>query len=93
MSTGHDDIAGAIVAGQRQVIGALAITLARSVPGIEVDDDGTTRAPGGTPALDGLISAYSSITGQLGVRLCHAHAKDALARHPEIVVPSFAALT
>ena len=92
MASGHDDIAGAIIAGQRQVIGALAITMARSVAGLEVNDDGSARVIGGDQALDDLVKAYSSITGQLGVRMCQAHAKDALQRNPQIHVTAFAGL-
>lgn len=93
MAAGHDEVATAIVVGQTKLIGAVAVTLARKVPGVEVDASGATKIAGdGVAAIEALVSEYSTLTGQLGVRMCFNAAKDALAEHPEVTIPSFASL-
>jgi hypothetical protein len=88
---GYDDVATAIVQGQRKMVGQVAIQLAQKAPGVSVDAEGNATITGdGAAAIDALVKEYSAITGQLGVRMCYQAAEPALKRHPDVTVPSFA---
>lgn len=89
--TAFDDIASAIIIGQRTLIGPVAITLASKVPGVSVGDEGRASVSGdGATVIDALVREYSTLTGPLGVRMCFQAAKSELSRHPEVSIPSFA---
>jgi hypothetical protein len=90
--SGFNAVATAIIAGQQKVMGPVAINLARSVSGITVGDDGSATVSGGIDAVDALVKTYSGLTGQLGVRMCHQAAQQALQQHPDVQVPSFQGL-
>lgn len=93
MATGHDEVATAIITGQQKLMGAVAITLAQKVSGVQVDGSGSASIEGdGDTAVDGLVKAYSSLTGALGVRMCFASAQGELQRHPDVRVSSFTGL-
>lgn len=88
-----DEVATAIITGQKQVIGPVAIALARKVDGLDVTDDGTATIRGdGVKAIESLVREYSALTGQLGVRMCFNAAQPALRQHPSVEIPSFATL-
>lgn len=90
MAAGHDAVVAAIIRGQSAVIGKVAISLASSVEGLEIDASGGARITGDPVAtIEGLVNQYSSLTGPLGVRLCYSAARPELARHPEVSVPIF----
>lgn len=93
MAAAHDNVATAIVRGQMKLIGNVAISLARNVSSVDVAESGATSIAGdGDAAIDGIVRAYSSLTGQLGVKMCFDFAKDELQRHPDVRVPSFSSL-
>jgi hypothetical protein len=90
---GFDDVASAIINGQKAVMGPVAISLAQKVPGIVVDADGAATISGdGAGAIESLVKEYSSLTGQLGVRMCFQSARQALAANPDVRIPSFAGM-
>lgn len=89
MPTPHEEVAQAIVDAQARLVGDVALDMARRVPEIEIDDLGYVSITGdATTALDGLVHEYTSLTGALGVRMCHDAAKTVLDMHPHVVVPS-----
>lgn len=92
--SGHDDIATAIVKGQMGVVGPLAITMAGNVPGLAVDSGGTATVSGGDPSgvVSQLVQVYSSLTGALGVKMCHQSAASALQANPDITISAFQGL-
>lgn len=93
MAAGYDVVATAIVRGQMKLMGDVAISLARKVSMVEVADSGATTVSGdGDVAIDGIVREYSSLTGNLGVRMCFNFAKDELQRNPNVRVRSFEAL-
>lgn len=93
MAAGYDSVATAIVRGQMKLMGNVAVSLARKVANVTVADTGDTVVDGdGATAIDGIVQEYSSLTGNLGVKMCFDFAKDELQRNPSVQVPSFAAL-
>ena len=92
--SGYDDIATAIVKGQKGEVGPLAITMAGNVPGLSVDSGGTATVSGADPAgvVSQLVQVYSSLTGALGVKMCHQSAASALKANPDITIPAFQGL-
>jgi hypothetical protein len=89
----YNDIATAIVRGQQQVMGKVAVTMAAKVLGHGVPEDGTIEVGTmGADAINGLVQEYSSITGPLGVRMCHTAARPVLDAHPGVEIPVFAHL-
>jgi hypothetical protein len=92
MSSGHDAVATAIIQGQMRMIGDVALNLANKVPSLTVQPDGTASIGGdAVGAIEALVREYSSLTGQLGVRMCYTSAKPALDANPSVSIPSFAA--
>jgi hypothetical protein len=93
MAAGYDSVATAIVRGQMKLMGNVAVSLARKVADVTVADTGdTTVAGNGDVAIENIVKEYSSLTGNLGVRMCFDFAKDELQRNPGVNVPSFSAL-
>ena len=93
MAAGYDQVATAIVRGQMKLMGDVALSLARKVADVTVADTGDTVVNGnGDAAVEGIVREYSSLTGNLGVKMCFNFAKDELQRHPSVNVPSFASL-
>ena len=93
MAAGYDQVATAIVRGQMKLMGDVALSLARKVSDVTVADTGDTVVSGnGEAAIEGIVKEYSSLTGNLGVKMCFNFAKDELQRNPGVQVPSFASL-
>lgn len=91
--TTYADIAYAIIEGQERVMGNVAYALANRVPGLSVEPGGVPSLNGDGPAMiEQLVAEYSTITGQLGVRMCYGAAKPLLTSHPELQIPAFASL-
>lgn len=90
-TTPQDEVATAIVSGQRRLMGEVAWKLAARVPGVRVDDEQVQVTGDPTDVIEGLVAEFSQITGPLGVRLCYTSAKAMLSRHPEMRIPSFMA--
>ena len=89
--SGYDDIATTIISGQMAVVGPLAVTMASNIAGLTVDSRGNATVSGGDPAgvVEQLVKVYSSLTGALGIRMCHQSAMPALKRNPDITIPIF----
>jgi hypothetical protein len=87
-----DLIAERIIVGQERVVGAAAWKLARRVKLLDVSKDRrVTVAAGADPseALDLLVREFTSITGELGARMCFMSAADLLREHPDVDVAAF----
>lgn len=81
-----------IVQGQERVVGAAAWKLARRVRHLDVSrDQRVSIADSADPSavLERLVAEFTSITGQLGARMCFMAAANVLREHPELDVPSF----
>ena len=86
-----DALATAILRGQELVMGAqTARAIAAGVVGIDVDEAADSAAAVDSVAIDALVREYRSISGPLGEMACWTAARPVFARHPELVVPSFA---
>jgi hypothetical protein len=81
-----------IVESQERVVGAAAWKLAKRVRHLNVSRDQRLEiSPGADEGevLDRLVGEFTSITGQLGARMCYMAAADLLRDHPELDVPAF----
>jgi hypothetical protein len=92
MASASEMVAQAIIEGQAKLVGGVAYAIANRVNGVTVDQGGVPTLSGDDiDAIDRLVKEYSSLTGPLGVRLCHEAAAPVLKAHPELQIPAFAA--
>ncbi|MBC7460118.1 MAG: hypothetical protein H7287_02015 [Thermoleophilia bacterium] len=85
-------VAERIVQSQVRVVGPAAWKLARRVKHLDVAEGRQPRISPDADAgsvIDRLVREYSSITGDLGTRMCFMAAADILREHPELDVPCF----
>jgi hypothetical protein len=96
-TTGADATPAALVAvriveSQERVVGAAAWKLAKRVRHLNVAKDRTVEISSGADAgsvIDRLVAEFTSITGQLGARMCFMAAADILRDHPELDIEAF----
>jgi len=91
MAAPFDDIATAIVHGQRKMMGdAPAIDTARKAIGLTVDPSGTVAVPGdGVAGIENLIKAYASVSGPLAERMCYMASQAILKANHGVAIPTF----
>jgi hypothetical protein len=86
------EVAARIIASQERVVGAAAWKLARRVRHLDVSRDQRISISAGADAgsvLDRLVAEFTTITGQLGARMCFMAAADILRDHPELDIEVF----
>lgn len=87
-----NDVAERIIASQERVVGDAAWKLAKRVRHLNVTRDRRVEIAAGTDAgavIDRLVGEYTSITGQLGARMCFMATADLLRDHPELDIAVF----
>ncbi|MBC7644995.1 MAG: hypothetical protein H7123_07700 [Thermoleophilia bacterium] len=91
MAAPFDDIATAIVNGQRKMMGdAPAVDTARKAAGLNIDAGGRIMIVGdGVAAIESLIKAYSGVSGPLAERMCFMAAQSILKANPAVAIPTF----
>jgi hypothetical protein len=85
-------IAARIVQSQVRVVGPAAWKLAKRVKHLEVAEGREPRIASDQDAgsvLDRLVREFTSITGDLGTRMCFMAAADILREHPDLDIPCF----
>lgn len=85
-------VAERIVHSQVRVVGPAAWKLARRVKQLDIAEGRAARIAEGADAgevIDRLVRVYTSITGELGARMCFMAAADILRDHPGLDVPCF----
>ncbi len=90
-ATPYEQIAGAIIDGQVDIMGNVAYSIAGKVPGLEVDaNHKISIVDADEPkVIDALVKAFSGLTGPLGVRMCFNSARSPLALNPQIRIAAF----
>jgi hypothetical protein len=85
-------VAVRIVESQERVVGAAAWKLAKRVRHLNVSRDQRVAISAGADegqVLDRLVGEFTSITGQLGARMCFMAAADLLRDYPDLDIPAF----
>lgn len=85
-------IALRIIKEQEEVIGPLAWSEARKVPGLKVVDsrkgEVSIESPDPKPVIDGLVNQYEKLFGLASHDVCHSAVASMLADLPPEQVPS-----
>lgn len=91
MAAPFDDIATAIVNGQRKMMGdAPAVDTARKAMGLNIDPSGKVTISGdGVSGVESLITAYAAVSGPLAERMCFMAAQAILKANPAVKIPTF----
>lgn len=91
MAAPFDDIATAIVNGQRKMMGdAPAVDTAKKAAGLSVDPSGKVAVMGdGVTGIENLIKAYAAVSGPLAERMCFMAAQPILKANPNVTIPTF----
>ncbi len=90
----YTDLLEAIIRKQASVLGmAVAVRRARSVSGLEVQDDGKVTGIPGDPvsALEHVVEQYKALSGSMGVDFCRQAAAGWSKTHPGTKLPSLLA--
>ena len=78
MASIYEEMAEKIISKQETIIGPLALDRAKNVNGIKISGEGAVQIEGEPiKAIDGLISMYEQLFGDLSVQVC----KDAVGSH------------
>lgn len=86
------EVAERIIRSQERVVGKAAWKLAKRVKHLDVDRSQQVTIADGADELDvleRLVREFTTITGELGARMCFMAAADILRANPAIDVPSF----
>ena len=91
MAAPFDDIATAIINGQRKMMGdAPAVDTARKASGLSIDGSGKIAVMGdGIAGIENLIKAYAAVSGPLAERMCYMAAQGILKANPTVKIPTF----
>lgn len=86
----YEEIAEAIIQKQMIVIGGnIALSRARKVPGLEVDEGGKVKkiSEKAVEALEELVIQYSELLGPAGISFAKDAALPVIAKNPGLLLP------
>lgn len=86
----YEEIAQAIIQKQMLVIGgSIALSRARKVNGLEVDEGGNVKkiSDNAVPALEELVIQYSELLGPAGISFAKDAALPVIAKNPGLLLP------